>query len=279
MKEIKKILFASDIHIKTNKDHQRHKYVLTKFISDCAEIVSQYDKEECRILLLGDIIDNKLDASHELYEIVSWFYRELNNICDVILINGNHDVNVRNFSKKTINHVLTKSMALPNFRNFDLELDYKSGIIVDNNIAFCVYSIFEDYKRPDIELHKIEHNSNNTLKYVGLFHGALKHSSVDSGYSISEGIDVDRFVGNSITLAGDIHKRSEIPYEGGVFIYPSSLLQSNLGENVSGHGYGILDVETLEYEFVDIENPYSFYKFKINSVEDIDNGTESFVNF
>lgn len=276
MKEIKKIIFCADIHIKTNRDHVRHKYVLNKFIEECKDVVSQYDKEECRIILLGDIVDNKLDTSNELYEIVSWFFKELSNICKVIIISGNHDINVNNLSKKSVNEVLTKVMNLKDFTNLDLVLGYKSGIFIDNNIAFCLYSIFDNYKRPDIEIHKV---NNENLLYVSLFHGPLKHSDTDSGYVITEGIDVERFIGTRITLAGDIHKRSEINYDGGMFIYPGSIIQGNFGENINAHGYGILDVETLECEFIDIENPYSFYKFRINSIEDIENGTESLINF
>jgi hypothetical protein len=39
------------------------------------------------------------------------------------------------------------------------------------------------------------------------------------------------------------------------------------------------DVEELEYEEFDIENDYSLFKFKITSIEDIENQTEEFVNF
>jgi hypothetical protein len=280
MKEkIKLLIQCSDIHIKANKGHERHREVLSKFIDDCKEHVSKYDQEECRILLLGDIIDQKLQVSNDLYDIVNWFIRELSSICPVLIICGNHDLNTQNFSKKGFLDSLISVMMLPNVKYIDMELSYKSGIFVDNNLAFCLYSIFDDYKRPDIELHKIEYNSNNELKYIGLFHGPIISSRTDIGYTISEGMDIERFVGCDITLCGDIHKRSILPYDGGVAIYPSSLIQVNFGENVSSHGYMTINADTLEYEEHDIESDYGFYKFRINSIEDLENGTEEFINF
>lgn len=281
MKKISKLIFCADIHIKTNKDHQRHKEVLAQFIEECKDIVSEYDDpEEVRIMVLGDIIDSKVDASHDLYSIVSWFFRELTNICPVIIICGNHDVNILNVSqKKHMLDVVIDSMALSNLTYLDKYFSFKSGIYVDNNIAFCLYSIFDEYKRPEIDVHKIDNNTNGELTYIGLFHGPISYSSTDSGYFISDGVSIDRFEGCDITLCGDIHKRSVLDYTGGVAIYPSSLIQVNVGENVSRHGYMTLDVETLEYEEHDIETEWGMYKFRINSLEELENFTEEFVNF
>jgi DNA repair exonuclease SbcCD nuclease subunit len=280
MEKIKKLIVCSDIHIKTNKDHQRHKEVLDKFIEDCKNIVSEYDPEECRIMVLGDIIDAKLETSNDLFLIVTWFLKELSSMCKVIVIAGNHDYNVANpFSKKHLLEVIVDTVTLPNLVYLDKYLSFASGIYVDNNIAFCLYSIFENYRKPEIEMHKIKDNPNKDLKYIALLHGPIKGSSTDGTYQISAGFDVEEFTGCEIALCGDIHKRSVINYSGGFAIYPSSMIQVNLGENVSKHGYIVLDVETLDFEEMDIENESSYYKFKISSFSDVENGVEDFVNF
>lgn len=84
-------------------------------------------------------------------------------------------------------------------------------------------------------------------------------------------------------MCGDIHKRHEIQFNSNEdnikAVYPGSLIQQDFGENVSGHGFLLWDVEELEYEEFDIENDYSLFKFKITSIEDIENQTEEFVNF
>jgi hypothetical protein len=57
-----------------------------------------------------------------------------------------------------------------------------------------------------------------------------------------------------------------------------SLIQQNIGENIGRHGYGIYDVETKEYKYVDLFNPKPFLKFKLDSFEDIENGSEKLIN-
>ena len=57
-----------------------------------------------------------------------------------------------------------------------------------------------------------------------------------------------------------------------------SPIQQNIGESIGRHGYGIYDVETQEYSYVDLPNPKPFLKFSIKSFEDIENGTEKLQN-
>ncbi len=57
-----------------------------------------------------------------------------------------------------------------------------------------------------------------------------------------------------------------------------SPIQQNIGESIGRHGYGIYDVETQEYSYVDLPNPKPFMKFSIKSFEDIENGIEKLVN-
>ena len=58
-----------------------------------------------------------------------------------------------------------------------------------------------------------------------------------------------------------------------------STIVQNYGETITKHGYGIYDVETDEYTTVDLHNPKPFVAFRINSYEDIENGTEKLVNY
>jgi hypothetical protein len=58
-----------------------------------------------------------------------------------------------------------------------------------------------------------------------------------------------------------------------------STIQNNIGESINRHGYGIYDVETKDYNYVDLFNPKPFLKFSIKSFEDIENGTEQLKNF
>jgi hypothetical protein len=60
--------------------------------------------------------------------------------------------------------------------------------------------------------------------------------------------------------------------------YASSLIQQNFGENVTKHGFLLWDIETKTYTEHDVENKTPFYQFRINSIEDIENGTEKIIN-
>lgn len=61
-------------------------------------------------------------------------------------------------------------------------------------------------------------------------------------------------------------------------VMPSSLIQQNFGENVSGHGFLFWDVETKTFTEHDIENNTSLYTIKIKSLDDLDNNTEIITN-
>jgi hypothetical protein len=58
-----------------------------------------------------------------------------------------------------------------------------------------------------------------------------------------------------------------------------STICQNYGETITKHGYGIYDVENDEYTTVDLNNPRPFLSFRINSFEELENGTEKLVNY
>ena len=62
-------------------------------------------------------------------------------------------------------------------------------------------------------------------------------------------------------------------------VYCGSLIQQNMGENISGHGGVIWDVENKTWEPFDLnDGEYGYYKFAINNPDDIDNNMEKILN-
>jgi hypothetical protein len=57
-----------------------------------------------------------------------------------------------------------------------------------------------------------------------------------------------------------------------------STIQQNFGESLNHHGYGVYQVESDEYTFVDLPNPKPFLSFRISSFEDLESGSEKLVN-
>ena len=57
-----------------------------------------------------------------------------------------------------------------------------------------------------------------------------------------------------------------------------STIQQNFGESLTQHGYGVYEVETNEYTFVDLPNTKPFLSFKITSYQDLEAGSEKLLN-
>lgn len=273
---ITKVLHLSDIHIRNFKRHEEYKDVLVRFLEQARSISEENGKEQTRILIAGDIVHSKIVVSNEQTLLLSWFLRQCNNVCKTIIIAGNHDFLENNRDRLDTITPIIKLLELPNIKYLDMELEYKSGVYVDENIVWCLYSIFDDYRRPDIEIERVKYPDK---KFIGLFHGALAGSKTDTQFQFTGGHSLDVFSGTNVTMCGDIHCRQELLLGETKIVYPGSLLQQDVGESVSRHGFLLWDIETLEYEEYDLPNDYGFYKFSINSIEDIENGTESFVNF
>jgi DNA repair exonuclease SbcCD nuclease subunit len=158
----------------------------------------------------------------------------------------------------------------------DKELSYTSGIYEDNNIAFCLYSTFDDFKRPEIEIYKSQ-NPDKVL--VGLIHADINGASTDVGRVTDKGLNPSYFENLDFVIAGHIHKRQEIKKNGIKIVYCGSLVQQGMGENLSGHGGVIWNVMEKTWEPFDLDRgEYGFYKFSIDDVEDIDNNREKILN-
>jgi hypothetical protein len=57
-----------------------------------------------------------------------------------------------------------------------------------------------------------------------------------------------------------------------------STIQQNYGESITKHGFGIYDIKKDDYQFIDLDNDKPFISFKINSFDDIEEGSEILKN-
>ena len=158
----------------------------------------------------------------------------------------------------------------------DISFYKESKCYLDENIVWCNYSIFEHNEAPDIQ--KFKEGNTNDLTYIGLYHAPLVGATTDIGYEFQEGVTLEHFDGCDMVLLGDIHKRQTFYYKKAPIAYPSSLIQQNFGESISKHGYLVWDVESRTYLEFDLDSRYGFYKFKISSLEDIENNGEILLN-
>lgn len=273
---IKYIISISDIHVRNFKRMEETGEFLEKFVTYCQEFVAKHSPEEVRIVIAGDLFDQKINVSNESTTYISWLLRRLDEIAKTYVICGNHDYLMNNATRMCS---LTPIFTMSNFKNciyLDNELGYTSGIYEDDNVSFCLFSTFDDFNRPEIELYK---KDNPEQMLVGVIHADVNGASTDVGRITDKGLDVSHFESLDFVIAGHIHKRQEIKKNGVKVVYCGSLIQQNMGENISGHGGVIWDVETKKWEPFDLDKgEYGFYKFVIDDLEDIDNDIEKIIN-
>lgn len=273
---IKYIISVGDIHVRNYKRLDETIYFLKQFIEYCKEFVEQHSKEEVRIVIAGDLFDQKISVSNESVIYVSWLLRELNEIATTYVICGNHDYLMNNKERTCSLTPIFGIADLPNCFYLDKELNYESGIYEDENVSFCLFSTFDDFKRPEIDLYKKE-NPDKVL--VGLIHGDVNGAKTDVGRITDKGLSSSHFSNLDFVIAGHIHKRQEIIEEDTKIVYCGSLMQQNMGENTTGHGGVVWDIDKLEWEPFDLDKgEYGFYKFVISDEEDIENDNEKLLN-
>lgn len=258
---INKIIHFSDLHIKLYKDHDLYKRILSKMFDEWKQIAPD------RIVFTGDLVHSKNQMTPELIEFVAWILNECSMIAKTILIIGNHD-----FLESNLDRLDAITPIIDSLKNEYIFYYKNRGVYKDQNIDWCVYSLLEHNIPPLIE-------PSDNLK-IGLFHGPVQGLTTDVGYKFDEGFDTDKFSGCDVVFCGDIHKRQVFDIPNGKKAYMiGSTVQQNFGETIRNHGYGVYTVSENKYQFVDIQNPKPYLSFKIESIEDLENGTEKLLNY
>lgn len=273
---IKKIIHVSDVHIRNYQRLDEYTDQLNKFIAKCKEIAEPYDKDEVRIVICGDICHSKTSISNELIMYVSNFIRKLEEICKVFVISGNHDFLMNNQSRVDTLTAIFETAKFKNAVLLDKVLGYESGVVNDDNISWALYSIFDEYNRPNIE--EVETPFDEEHKIIGLYHGTIVGAELNNGTTMEEGVDMDIFKGCDCVMAGDIHKRQVLKRGKVEIVYSGSLIQQTFGETVSQHGFVVWDIPTMKYEFVDLNSDYGLFDVELRSIEDIDEDAEVLKN-
>lgn len=268
---IKKIIHCSDLHIRNFKMHDQHKEAFNAFIKHLKDLKLKYEYDECRIVIVGDLFHQKITVSNEQFVLAHTFLKVCAKYFPVIIIAGNHDLLENN--KDRLDSI---TPIIDTLRDSNITYYKDRGCFKDDNVVWCVYSIFESNIPPDIT--KAKNEFGDDLIYIGLFHGPVLGAKTDLGYKFEHGVNLAYFEGCDIVLLGDIHKRSDFEYNGTKIAFSGSFLQQNYGENLKGHGYLIWDLESKSYSAIDLPSSYGLYKFEINSIDDLENNNEILVN-
>lgn len=258
---ISKIVHFSDLHIRLFKDHELYRSIVQDMLNQFTELKPD------RIVFTGDLVHSKNQMTPELIEMVSWVLNECSKIAKTVLIIGNHD-----FLENNMSRLDALTPIIDSLQNDNIVYYKNRGVYDDENIEWVVYSLMDHNIPPDIQ-------KSDKVK-IGLFHGPIQGLTTDIGYKFESGFESDKFDGCDLVFCGDIHKRQVFNIPGGKKAYMvGSTIQQNYGETIKKHGYGIYDVHSDTYNFVDLENPKPFLSFKMKSFDDIINGTEKLSNY
>lgn len=272
---VKKIFHISDIHIPNSEDNRPYSEMVEVFLKDIVNqvIKCRCTKDEVRIVIVGDVFQQKIKASNEAKNTFHKMLNVLNSLAKTIIVAGNHDMLENNTDRMdSITPTFEISGAYPNITYIDKVLGYKSGCLVDDNIIWTLYSMFDKFKKPVLP------NKEKDNVVIGLYHGDVAGAVTDTGRMAEDGIDTDDFEECDCVMAGHIHKYQELKKNGVPIVYPSSLFQQNSGENISMHGYVVWDLDTMEHTFHEVQNDYRIYKFEISSYDDVENDVERLTN-
>lgn len=274
---VKKIYQIADIHIPTYQKLNMYSEQLDNYINYVTQNMEEENlsSDEVRIVLCGDLVHSKNLVTNELNVLASTFIRQLSQLAKVICIAGNHDLIESNTSRVDTLSGIFKTAQFDNAVFLDMELDYESGIVYDDNITWALYSFFDDFKSPDLSIAREAYPKN---KIIGLFHGMIVGSKLYNGFVTDNGTDATLFDGCDAVMAGHIHKRQVIRGNGCDIVYAGSPIQQNYGESITQHGYVVWDVETLRHEFVDLPSEYGYYDISINGIDDLKEDKEKLLN-
>jgi DNA repair exonuclease SbcCD ATPase subunit/DNA repair exonuclease SbcCD nuclease subunit len=248
-KEIKYIYHSADIHIPNRIDrHDEYRYVFKNLFMFLEQ---QNEKDKSILVICGDIVDSKTILSPECISMVVKFLKKLQKIMPVIMILGNHDVNMSNSDRMD---ALTPIVEHSNiFRKVFLLKN--TGAYHHGNITFGVTSVYDKKIFPANQI------VNRRQYVIGLCHKTIQGATIDSGRVMQSEVK-EGFNGYYLMLMGDIHKHQYIRSEGTLCCYSGSLIQQNFGESLDGHGIVKWTLgENPTPEFIPILNEYGFCTF------------------
>lgn len=184
-----KVLHLSDIHFFVNKRHLEFKELTRK-------LCLQLEEEKIDLVYVGgDVIDSKSRLSPEQVDAVTHFFYSISCICPMIVIPGNHDINLQ---RKGALDSLTPIINNINSKHPIYYLT-ESGIYNLYNIDWVVWSCIDN-------LDPFTLGKKETDYSIGCYHGMVKGAITDSGWNLEGGVSIDLFKDCNNVFLGDIHQ-------------------------------------------------------------------------
>ena len=247
-RKLKHIHHISDIQIRNLKRHREYEQVFEGLYKEVKK-----NPKNAISYIGGDIAHSKTEMSPELVDQLSRLFKNLADICPLVIIAGNHDCNLNNLNRLDVLTPIVENLNHPNLHYLK-----RTGIYTCGDTDLVVWDVWDkekDYiKAKDVP---------GDRKKVVLFHGTVDRSETDLGFKLPSKVKMSMFKGYDLGLLGDIHKRQHLNKEETIS-YCGSLVQQNHGEDI-GKGYLLWDMETLKSEYIEIPNEYGYYTINIDN--------------
>ena len=247
----KKILHCGDLHAFQRKRHSEFKELTRKL----CKIVE--DEKIDLIYVGGDIVDSKARLTPEQIETVTYFFYALSSVCPVIVIPGNHDVDLK--QKGSLDSL---SPIIANVNSVHPIYYLKdSGIYNIYEIDWCVWSCLDDLD--PFTLGKLDAGFS-----IGCYHGAVKGCVTDSNWEMDGDVSIDIFKDCDNVFLNDIHKRQY--FRNDEIAYSGSWYQVKIDEEIDKGGLvWNWDPKKVKYisEFRKLSNDNGFITYDIKDLD------------
>lgn len=249
---ILKICHIADIHIRPTQRHDEYRRVFENLKKSIRE-----NQVDC-VWIGGDIFHTKLSGiSPEYINLLYDTLRSLREVCEVHMMLGNHDGNLKNLERLDAVSPIVSIMDDPK-----VKLYKTSGVYsLNEKVNWCVYSPFDPENWSKIKPAKGKYN-------IACFHGAVSGAKTATDWELEGEKTVSDFDGFDVALLGDIHKMQFLGnYKPPRIAYPGSLIQQSYDEDLD-HGYLLwtIDLETRKrnVEFFKVEGANPFVTLTVN---------------
>ena len=244
-RKLKYIHHISDIQIRNLKRHREYEEVFNRTYERVKE-----HSDNAIAYIGGDIAHSKTEMSPELIDQLSRLFKNLADICPLVIIAGNHDCNLNNLNRLDCLTPIVENLNHPNLHYLK-----NTGVYKCADTQLVVWDVW-DKEKDYIKAKDVEGETK-----IVLFHGTVDRSETDLGFKLPSKVKMSMFKGYDLGLLGDIHKRQHLNKEETIS-YCGSLVQQNHGEGLS-HGYLLWDVPKRKSEYIEIPNDYGYYTIDI----------------
>jgi DNA repair exonuclease SbcCD ATPase subunit len=247
-RKLKHIHHISDIQIRNLKRHKEYQQVFEGLYEEVRK-----NPNNAISYIGGDIAHSKTEMSPELVDMLSRLFKDLADICPLVIIAGNHDANLNNLNRMDVLTPIVENLNHPNLHYLK-----KTGIYTCADTDLIVWDVWDNEK----DYIKAKDVPGDRKKVV-LFHGTVDRSETDLGFKLPSKVKMSMFKGYDLGLLGDIHKRQFLDKDKRI-AYCGSLVQQNHGEDI-GKGYLLWDMETLKSKYIEIPNDFGYYTINIDN--------------